>query len=334
MTDWLDHLIHDPMTENPWSLALLMLGLAVAVGPLIVMWARDTTRRRRKQETTVTEENQPAETNDEQDPQAGQRAAAMAELPGDEVQPLRGADVYRDLPTIDAELEERWRREGIVDSGPITTPRLFGSAPVPQPVISQAREACVHCEGRGYVPGVNDLLNESLALLGDQGDEVIRAFYSRLFMVAPEVASLFPADITEALSPAIEPAEPLHPDRAAKLTAGRQQRDRLLAALVALADLYDPSNAEKMGRLDAALERFGRAHAAFVRKDGTIKGATWEEYGAVKDALFTTLVRTAQDAWKAEYTEAWSLAYDYAAAGMVSAQQRSGFTAPRFPRQG
>lgn len=329
MKDWLEHLFTDSVRENGWALALLIVLASISVTPMVIMSLRDRRKSRKKTKETNMNEDQPATTGtdvgatqpaDEQDPQAQQRAAAMTELPGDEVQPLRGADIYRDLPTIDDEMVKRWEREGITDSGPITTPRLYGSASVPQPIVSQARVHCTHCEGRGYVPGVNDLLSESLALLGDQGDDVIRAFYSRLFMVAPELASLFPGNPTEG---------EFGTDH-----KGAVQRERLLAALAALAELYDPADAEKMGRLDGALDRFGRAHAAFVRQDGTIKGATWEEYAAVKDALFTTLVRTAAEAWRAEYTEAWSLAYDYAAAGMVSAQQRSGFSAPRFPRQG
>jgi hemoglobin-like flavoprotein len=113
---------------------------------------------------------------------------------------------------------------------------------------------------------------------------------------------------------------------------GAQQREKLLAALAALADLYDPDDDEKMERLDRALASFGRSHAAFARKDGTVRGATWEEYGAVKEALFATLVTAAGEKWKAEYTESWSQAYDYAAAVMVAEQYRSGFAAPRFPR--
>lgn len=323
MTDWLNRLFTEPVDENMWALGLFILMAAAFVGPLLIMMGRDMWRRHK--ETTVTDETQPAQkyeqempaNDDEQDPQTERRAAAMEELairPADLGEALKGADIYRDPDPADV---ARWKREGISTTG---TNIAAGKAPVPTPIINPARIDCTHCGGRGYVPGLNDLLNESLALLGDQGDEVIRAFYSRLFMVASGLAALFPGNPTEG---------DLGTDH-----KGARQRERLLNAIAALADLYDPADADKMERLDSALERFGRSHAAFARPDGTIKGATIEEYAAVKDALFTTLVRTAQDAWKAEYTEAWSQAYDYAAGMMVAAQYRSGFTAPRFARQG
>lgn len=197
-------------------------------------------------------------------------------------------------------------------------PRLVAQAVVPRPLVSQRRDVCQHCEGTGYMANVSDYLRESIALLGDQGDDVVRTFYATLFRAAPEVAKLFPGDPTRG---------DLGTDH-----KGARQRELLLAALVALSDLYDPEDADKMARLDTALASFGRKHAAFARPDGTVRGATWEEYAAVKDALFQTLVRAAGPAWKAEYTEAWSQAYDYAAAVMVAEQHRSGFAAPRFPR--
>ncbi len=193
-----------------------------------------------------------------------------------------------------------------------------GRSQVPRPMVSQHREQCPHCEGTGFMPGISDYLRESIALVGDQGDEVVRAFYGTLFRAAPELVKLFPGDPTKG---------DLGTDH-----KGARQRELLLSALVALSDLYDPDDGDKMARLDTALGSFGRKHAAFVRPDGTIKGATWEEYGAVKDALFQTLVRFAEEKWKPEYTEAWSQAYDYAAAVMLAEQHRSGFSAPRFPR--
>ena len=193
-----------------------------------------------------------------------------------------------------------------------------GRSTVPEPLVKQHRETCSHCEGRGFVPGISDYLRESAALLGDQGDAVVLSFYRRLFTAAPEVAKLFPGDPTKG---------DLGTDH-----RGAKQREKLLAAIVALADLYDPDDPEKMDRLDRALKSFGRSHAAFARADGTVRGATWEEYGVVKDALFATLVQATGSAWKAEYTASWSQAYDYAAAVMVAEQHRSGFSLPRFPR--
>lgn len=199
----------------------------------------------------------------------------------------------------------------------LAAPRMAASARVPVPVVRAEREQCPTCKGAGFMPSLSDLLRESIGLL-DDGDKVVRQFYATLFRMAPEVAGLFPGNPTEG---------DLGTDH-----RGAQQRERLLVALVALADSYDPADAEKMERLDTALRSFGRSHAAFARPDGTIKGATWEEYAAVKTALFGTLVRAAGKAWRPEFTDAWSHAYDYAAAVMLAEQHRSGFTSPRFPR--
>ena len=170
------------------------------------------------------------------------------------------------------------------------------------------------------MPGINDLLTESVALLGDQGDEVVRMFYSSLLRAHPQLMTLFPGDPTQG---------DFGSDH-----KGAKQREKLLDALISLANLYDPGDPKKMAHLDQALESFGRRHASFVRQDGTLKGATLEEYAAVKEALFTTLIAAAADKWRPEYTEAWSQAYDYATAVMLAEQFRSGFTAPRFPRAG
>ncbi len=237
---------------------------------------------------------------------------------------------------------------------------VMAAAPVPTPLVRPARETCPHCEGTGYMPSISDHLRDSIALLGDPGDEIVRAFYAELLSVAPDLASLFPHDLLDPASPPstepVPPAQewrnwpddvkramllragmigehdPLPEDPPKQLVTGRQQRDKLLKALVALSDLYDPADAEKMDKLDTALKAFGRSHAAFARPDGTIKGATWEEYAAVKEVLFRTLVAAAGAAWRPELTAAWSQAYDYAAAVMVAEQYRSGFSAPRFPR--
>jgi hemoglobin-like flavoprotein len=134
------------------------------------------------------------------------------------------------------------------------------------------------------MPGISDYLRESIALLGDQGDAVVRQFYTTLFRSAPDLVSLFPGNPTEG---------DLGADH-----KGARQRELLLAALVALSDLYDPDDADRMQRLDTALGSFGRKHASFARPNGTIQGATLDEYKAVKDALFATLVSAAGNAWR------------------------------------
>lgn len=215
--------------------------------------------------------------------------------------------------------ERRWADEGIpaTDRPPYPS-RLSATAPVPQAIVSARREACTHCGGTGFMPGVSDYLRQSIQLVGDQGDELVRTFYGVLFRGAPELVKLFPGNPTEGQ---------LGTDH-----RGVRQRELLLNALVALSDLYDPDDPERMERLDTALASFGRKHAAFARPDGTIKGATLEEYAAVKNALFAVLVQATGKAWRPEFTEAWNQAYDYAAGVMIAEQYRSGFAAPRFAR--
>jgi hemoglobin-like flavoprotein len=301
--------------------------------------------RRRRQETGVTEEQKPAEQLEVPDPDEGSHRQSLAPAaqrvrsePGPwdsptvtDHGPIRREDTTTRLAAWTPEMDkvreipdpaDTMAREVPIRQTPFP-PRMamagpIGRSAVPRPMVSQTREACPHCQGAGYMPNVNDYLRESVALLGDQGDAVIRTFYVQLFRSAPEVAALFPGDPTKG---------DLGSDH-----KGAQQREKLLAAIVALSDLYDPEDPDKMERLDRALGSFGRSHASFVRKDGTIRGANWEEYAAVKEALFSTLVTAAAEAWKAEYTEAWSQAYDYAAAVMIAEQHRSGFSAPRFPR--
>lgn len=319
MSEWLDRLFTEPMRENGWSVALMIVLASAAVLPLVVMMWRDRRMFRWKRETTVSDqETTGVDLGD---------ARRLPEVPD-----------HRPAEQIDDEQTARWREEGIGQEpdtlvqqvpseatthdiarwGSPNPIRSFASAPVPTPIVQPFRTECAHCDGSGFVPGINDLLQESIALLGDYGDEVVRTFYVDLFRRDPDLAGLFPGNPTQG---------DFGTDH-----RGAQQRDRLLEALKALAGLYDPGKADAMEHLDQALARFGRAHASFVRKDGTIKGATWEEYAAVKDALFTTLVRAAGEHWRAEYTEAWSQAYDYAAGVMLVEQFRSGFAAPRFPR--
>jgi hemoglobin-like flavoprotein len=316
------------MWDDPaaWALGAALL-LALTVPPLVMMGRRMFGRR--KQETTMSDEITTVQTeSDERDPQARAREQGMADS-GEATEAIRvakqpaPADLPHAGPAADED-ERRWAAEGLPRTpafreAPVRHTPFARFAPTdPQPLISQSRTDCQECGGRGYMPGINDLLQESVKLLGDQGDEVIRLFYSSLLRAHPQLMTLFPGNPTQG---------DFGSDH-----KGAQQRDRLLKALSALADLYDPSDAEKVKHLDQALASFGRAHASFIRQDGTIRGATIEEYAAVKEALFTTLLRVAADRWKPEYTEAWSQAYDYAAAAMLTEQFRSGFAAPRFPR--
>jgi hemoglobin-like flavoprotein len=303
-------------------LVVVMLFSPEPVGVMIMSMFR-----RRKQETTMTQPDQQAD----QASAADTIRTSRVDDPQSHVTSLGawGSDTpFREMPAAQLEPEEdtvihSWGGEGIrpvpIDETPYGDPtRVSASRAVPRQRVTAHREACVHCQGAGYMPSINDYLRESAGLLGDQADEVIRSFYTTLFGMAPELVKLFPGNPTQG---------DLGTDH-----KGAQQREKLLGALVALADLYDPDDGDKMARLDTALTIFGRSHASFVRQDGTIKGATLEEYVAVKEALFATLVRATGDAWRPEFTESWSQAYDYAATVMLAEQYRSGFSAPRFPR--
>jgi hemoglobin-like flavoprotein len=330
VTEWIDRFLNEPMAQNGWSLAALLLGATAVVSPLLVRMRRDRrVFRRRTKETTVSDQTrvEPAE-----DTARTVREQGMAEDDMAAAQPLQPAPDRSPDGKIDAEQEARWAAEGIPD----TQTRLTGreasaekppfrgrmavtSRQAPAPLVSPVRVECEHCKGVGYVPGINDLLVESASLIGDRGDEVVRLFYSTLLSDAPAMTYLFPSDIVSASA-------------GTQNSKGVAQREKLLGALVALAENYHPGDPARMARLDRELQRFGRAHAGFVRPDGTTSGATLEEYAAVKAALFSTLVRVAAEKWKPEYAVAWSQAYDYATAIMLGEQLRSGFVAPRFPR--
>lgn len=217
-------------------------------------------------------------------------------------------------------------------------PVLLDEPPAPDPVADSgvhAREdlvsaasvhkmACTECGGQGYVfRTTGDLLQESLSLIPEGGaDMVIKEFYTRLLNKAPGLADLFPADLLIAATG----------DRDSR---GYSQRDKLYQALNALAVLYDPDDERKMERLDTALGAFGRSHALFYRpSEDAVRGATLEEYAAVKATLFETFGAVAGEAWRTAYTTAWSEAYDYAAAAMMREQHLAGMRAPRFPRAG
>jgi hemoglobin-like flavoprotein len=197
----------------------------------------------------------------------------------------------------------------------------------PQPRQSH-RTPCPTCRGRGVVPTVADLLQESIALVQD-GDLVVRAFYASLVERAPHLVPLFPADLITAT--AGEEGSP-----------GAHQRERLLAAIVALATHYDDTDPEAMAYINRAARTFGEHHALFFRGEGVpAQGATPDEYALVKVVLFDTLHRAAGAAWLPEYDAAWSQAYDdlqiemqHAAKALRERAARGEVVLqPRYPRQ-
>jgi hemoglobin-like flavoprotein len=187
------------------------------------------------------------------------------------------------------------------------------------PGVMTHTATCPTCAGTGTVTRtVSDLLRDVVDLIGDRGDDVIREFYRRLLSAAPTLTPLFPEDLITAVT-------------GDKDSPGALQRDRLLQALLAVADLYGAGD-DAMTRLDAAITSMGNRHAAFARPDGTVQGATEEEYDAVI-AVFLGLCRDAfTDAFTDDHHAVWKDALRYVKTGMLWAQWHSEMTFPRMPR--
>jgi hemoglobin-like flavoprotein len=220
----------------------------------------------------------------------------------------------------------------IIGEKPVKQPRL------PKPIVSAIGEECPHCGHK--MPGIKELLEESAGWITDM-DAVVVAFYNQMLDMAHadavnaslalgrsrEQAELDGQDAVDDLD-FIFPKD-LLTAAAGEDSRGAGQRDKLAKALVALATTFDPGNPDKMTRLDNVIKSMGHRHAAFERRNGTIQGATLEEYALAKRALFAVL-STLGDRLTAAHAEAWSQAYDYTAAGMMQVQITSGATAARF----
>ncbi len=207
-------------------------------------------------------------------------------------------------------------------------------------VVPTYRKDCADCAGRGFVMLTTaQVLTAFRALTGElagteTGHAIVAKFYDRLLAAdaskrpADRLAPLFPNDLITAA----------HSDTE---SAGREQRERLLAGIDALAKFYVPGNLNSMDRLDTAAAAFGRAHSAFKRPGSEVRGASLAEYAAVQSILFNTLADVLGDGTWGAFEPAWREAYDYFATKMMEAQHaeeirlaRSGLTPfPREPRQ-
>lgn len=189
--------------------------------------------------------------------------------------------------------------------------------PEPEP----QRAVCPHCFGTGHLMTTSDMLRQSLKLLHDDPAShqvLIAEFYRRLLSAAPHLVPLFPPDLTDANSTG----------------EGKIQRDKLLGALIAVSQSYNPDapDSEGMQILRTHLDAFGRSHAAFQRSDGTVRGASVQEYAAVFTILMGTLHDLVGPAWVPAFDAAWDEAYDFAARGMIASAWSAGFKSARYPR--
>jgi len=205
----------------------------------------------------------------------------------------------------------------VPDPDPVTDSGIHQTDPIGPPA-----DPCPHCFGTGKVMTTNEILRQSLTLLGDDPaghQSLIAEFYRRLLLAAPALVPLFPADLTDPLSSG----------------EGKVQRDRLLGALIEVGQNYDPDHPddEPMGVLGTHIAAWGRGHAAFARPDGTVSGASLREYVSVFDILMGTLHDATRAAWSPRFDKAWAEAYDFAARGMIASAWTSGFRSARYPRR-
>ncbi len=123
------------------------------------------------------------------------------------------------------------------------------------------------------------VLKSSFAAVAVQGDDVAMYFYNYLFLIRPELRSLFPLAMGE-------------------------QRDRLLTALGRIV-----ANVDRMDELQPYLAGLGRDHRRF----GTIA----DHYPAVGEALLATLAHFTGPDWTRALDTAWAAAYARVARAMT-----------------
>ena len=126
-----------------------------------------------------------------------------------------------------------------------------------------------------------EALETSFDLIAPRGDELMDAFYSKLFAAAPSVRPLFAG------------------------TDMRRQKAMLLSALVLLR-----KSLRDLDRIAPTLRALGERHVAY--------GARPEHYPVVGSALIAAMAEVAGDAWRPEYERAWGAAFDVVTAEMLS----------------
>jgi hemoglobin-like flavoprotein len=124
------------------------------------------------------------------------------------------------------------------------------------------------------------LVQQSFSKVVPISDQAAVMFYDRLFEIAPQVKSMFPADMTA-------------------------QRGKLMATLAAVVN--------GLGNLESILPA-----ASALAKRHVSYGAKAEHYPVVGAALLWTLKKGLGDGWTPEVAEAWTTAYGTLSGFMIS----------------
>jgi hemoglobin-like flavoprotein len=125
-----------------------------------------------------------------------------------------------------------------------------------------------------------EALETSFDLIAPRGDDLMDAFYTRLFTAAPAVKPLFVA------------------------TDLQRQKTMLLGTLVLLR--------KSLRDLDAIVPKLrdlGARHVAY--------GAQPDHYPVVGEVLIASMAEIAGPAWTAEYERAWTAAFGIVAGAMI-----------------
>ena len=123
-------------------------------------------------------------------------------------------------------------------------------------------------------------LESSFDQIAPRGDELMDAFYARLFMVAPSVKPLFAG------------------------TDLKRQKAMLLAALVLLRQ-----SLRDLDSVTPALRSLGARHVRY--------GAQPQHYPVVGEVLISSMAQVAGEAWTPEYELAWTEAFTIVAGLML-----------------
>lgn len=133
-------------------------------------------------------------------------------------------------------------------------------------------------------------LKRTWAQVAAFGDQVPLRFYSRLFLMAPDIRPMFPLSMAA-------------------------QRDRLVTALG-----HTVSHVDDLERVVPYLQQLGRDHRKF--------GVAPEHYGPVGEALLATLADFLGNEWGPDLAHDWAEAYQLVARTMVDAAEQSSRTTP------